>query len=314
MRPRLLACWLLLLMVPVMAADPVPDPALVAELTADVAALGGRIGERNTRRYEQLVAAREHIVAAFAAAGLPVERQDYQADGRLCSNVVATVAGRDPAAPAWVVGAHYDSVRGSPGANDNGTGVAGVLALARRMKPGALTATVRLVAFVNEEPPFFQTAEMGSMVYAASLAARGERLAGMISLETIGCFSDEPGSQRFPHPSLGALYPSTGDFIAIVGNAANLPLVERLRAAFDATGCGMPSQPFAGPETLPGVGWSDHWAFWQHGYPAVMITDTAPFRDDHYHTAGDTPAHIDPIRLARVVAGALGAVRALAGP
>lgn len=308
----LLACLLALLTLPAMGTE--ADPDLVRELTADVAMLGERIGERNTKRYEQLVAARDHIIAAFTAAGLPIERQDYQADGRLCSNVIATVAGRDPTAPPWVVGAHYDSVRGSPGANDNGTGVAAVLALARRLKAGAQAAPIRLVAFVNEEPPFFQTAAMGSMVYAAALAAQGERVAGMISLETIGCFSDEEGSQRFPHPSLGALYPSTGNFVAIVGNQANQELVQRLRAAFDAAACGMPSQPFAGPEALPGVGWSDHWAFWQHGYPAVMITDTAPFRDDHYHTAGDTPAHVDQARLAQVVTGTLSALRALAGP
>ena len=304
----------LVTIVPLMAADPPVDSTLVAELTADVAMLGERIGERNTVRYDQLIAARDNISAVFTAVGLPVSRQDYQAGGRLCSNVIATVAGRDPSAPAWVVGAHYDSVRGSPGANDNGSGVAGLLALARRLKPGAQTAPIRLVAFVNEEPPFFQTAQMGSMVYAASLAAAKETIAGMISLETIGCFSDEKGSQRFPHPSLGALYPSTGNFIAIVGNAANQPLVERVRAAFDAARCGMPSQPFAGPETLPGVGWSDHWAFWQHGYAAVMITDTAPFRDDHYHTPDDKPAHVDHARLAQVVAGSLTAIRIMAGP
>jgi Zn-dependent M28 family amino/carboxypeptidase len=314
MRRPALACLLLALTMPAMAAEPIADPALVAELTADVAHLGERIGERNTQRYEQLVAARDHILAAFAAAGLPVERQDYQAGGRLCSNVVATVAGRDAGAPLWVVGAHYDTVPGSPGANDNGTGVAALLALARRLRAGELATPLRLVAFVNEEPPFFQTAAMGSMVYAKSLAARGERVAGMISLETIGCFSDQPHSQRFPHPALGELYPDTGNFVAIVGNEANRPLVDRLHAAFSASGCGMPSEAFAGPEALPGVGWSDHWAFWQHGFPAVMITDTAPFRDDHYHTAGDTPAHVDHARLAQVVVGVHAALRVLAGP
>jgi len=305
---------LLIAMLPAMAVEIPADPALIAELTADVYVLGERIGERNTQRYDGLVAARDHIAAAFTAAGLVVERQDYQAAGRLCSNLIATIAGRDPAAPPWVVGAHYDSVRGGPGANDNGTGVAALLALARRLKPGAQAAPIRLVAFVNEEPPFFQTALMGSMVYAASLAARGERLAGMVSLETIGCFLDQPGTQRFPDPALATLYPSTGNFVAIVGNTANAALVTRLRDAFDLAGCGMPSQPFAGPEALPGVGWSDHWAFWQHGYAAVMITDTAPFRDEHYHTPTDLPANVDHPRLAQVVIGMCSALRALAGP
>ena len=310
----LLACLWFAATLPAMTVEPAPDPVLVAELTADVAMLGDRIGERNTVRYEQLTAARDHIIAAFTAAGLAVVRQDYQADGRQCSNIIATVAGRDPTAPGWVVGAHYDSAIGSPGGNDNGTGVAAVLALARRLQPGVQTASIRLVAFVNEEPPFFQTAAMGSMVYAASLAAQGERLAGMISLETIGCFSDQAGSQHFPDSALAAIYPSTGNFVALVGNTANHALVQRVRAAFDAAACGMPTQPFAGPEALPGVGWSDHWAFWQHGYPAMMITDTAPFRDEHYHTATDLPVNVDQVRLARVVAGTLTAVRALAGP
>jgi Zn-dependent M28 family amino/carboxypeptidase len=205
-----------------------------------------------------------------------------------------------------VIGAHYDTVPGSPGANDNGTGVAALLALARAFPPGtALARTLRLVAFVNEEAPFAHTPDMGSFVYARACRERGDQIVAMLSLETMGCFSDEEGSQRYP-TSLRRLYPRTGSFIAFVGDAASKPLVQRVVGSFRSH-ARFPSEGAALPRIVRDAGRSDHWSFWQHGYRALMVTDTANFRYRHYHTAEDLPAEVDHARLARVVSG-LGAV------
>jgi len=190
---------------------------------------------------------------------------------------------------------------GSPGANDNGSGVAGVLALARAWAKREPSRTIRFVAFVNEEPPFFQTDLMGSLVYAKHCRDRGDKIVAMFSLETMGCYSSEKGSQKYPFP-FGLFYPSHGDFIAFVGNTSNGDLVRGSVKTFRAQ-ASFPSEGGAIPGNLPGVGWSDHWAFWQAGYPAIMVTDTAPFRYPYYHTAQDTPDKVDCDQLARVVDG-----------
>ncbi|WP_428939770.1 M28 family peptidase [Fontivita pretiosa] len=151
------------------------------------------------------------------------------------------------------------------------------------------------------EPPFFQTEAMGSLVYASRCKQRNENVLGMIALETIGFYTDAPNSQQYP-PPLAMLYPSTGNFIAFVGNLASLRLVQRCVGSFRAH-AQFPSEAGVAPESIPGVGWSDHWSFWQQGYPAIMVTDTAPFRYPHYHQPTDTPDKLDYDRTARVVAG-----------
>lgn len=276
------------------------ETALRAELVADVQTLAGEIGERNLRRYPQLNAAADFIEASFSRAGLQPRRGTYEVDGLACHNVEAEIRGARP--EIVVIGAHYDSVFGSPGANDNGSGVAALLALARRFagKPAGLT--LRFVAFANEEPPYFQTEQMGSFVYASRCKARGDQITAMISLETIGYFSDAPGSQTYPSPGIGAFYPSTGNFIGFVGNVRSRALVRRAIALFREQ-AKLPSEGAALPSFIPGVGWSDQWAFWQHGYPGIMITDTAPFRYPHYHEATDTPDKLDYDRFALVVSG-----------
>ncbi len=168
------------------------------------------------------------------------------------------------------------------------------------------------MAFANEEPPYFQTPAMGSVVYARRCRERGEQVVAMLSLETIGFYSDQPGSQHYPVP-FGLLYPSTGDFVGFVGNTASRALVREAIGVFRAS-ARFPSEGVAAPGALPGVGWSDHWAFWQEGYPAVMITDTAPFRNPDYHTRRDTPERLSYAPMARVVAGLERVVEALAGP
>ena len=210
-----------------------------------------------------------------------------------------------------VVGAHYDSVLGSPGADDNATGVAAVLEIARACASLRWPRTLRLVAFVNEEPPFFLGGDMGSLRYARRLREEGRNVVAMLSLETIGYYSDRPGSQQYPFP-FRFFYPERGDFVAFVGNIASRDLVRRTVASFRSQ-AGFPSEGLAAPGWITGVGWSDHWSFWQQGYPAVMVTDTAPFRYPHYHAGTDTPEKVDYERLSRVVAGLTDVVGELAG-
>jgi hypothetical protein len=270
------------------------------ELVASVQKLGGEIGERNVQFHTELTAAAEYIEQSFVSAGLRVRREGYDVRGKWCDNIEAEITGRGPG--IVVIGAHYDSVFGSPGANDNGSGVAAVLALARRFAGKPTERTLRFVAFPNEEPMHFQTDLMGSMVYARRCRERGDNITAMISLETIGYFSQKPGSQVYPVPGLGMIYPRTGNFVAFVGNLASRSLVRQALASFRMH-ARIPSEGAALPAGVPGVGWSDHWAFWQHGYRAIMVTDTAPFRYPHYHRRSDTPDKLDYDSMTRLVSG-----------
>jgi hypothetical protein len=270
------------------------------ELRADVEMLAGQIGERNLSRYSQLLAAGDFIEQSFARAGLRTRRDSYTLDNLPCHNIEAEIRGSS--SEIILVGAHYDSVFGAPGANDNGSGVAAMLALARRFAGALPSKTLRFVAFVNEEPPFFQTTRMGSFVYAAHCKARGDQINAMISLETIACFSDAPHSQKYPAPALGSFYPTTGNFIGFVSNLRSRSLLRRALSTFRVQEK-LPSEGASLPAFIPGVSWSDQWAFWKHGYPAIMVTDTAPFRYRHYHEPTDTPDKLDYDRFALVVSG-----------
>jgi Zn-dependent M28 family amino/carboxypeptidase len=201
-----------------------------------------------------------------------------------------------------VIGAHYDSVFGSPGANDNGSGVAAVLALAQRFASAKPKQTLRFVAFVNEEPPYFLSGEMGSQVYARRCKERGDKISAMISLETIGYFSDVPNSQTYPSPGLGLFYPNVGNFIGFVSNVKSRALLRRVITLFRKH-AKVPSEGASLPAFIPGVSWSDQWSFWQQGYPAIMVTDTAPFRYPYYHSSNDTPDKLDYDRFTLVVSG-----------
>ena len=268
------------------------------ELRADVQKLAGEIGERNMHHYPQLMAAADFIEKSFSSAGLQPRRDTYQLNDLPCHNIETEIHGASR--QIIVIGAHYDSVLGAPGANDNGSGMAAVLALARRLAKKQPSQTLRFVAFVNEEPPYFQTSQMGSLVYASRCKARGDQISAMISLETIGYFSDAPDSQVYPSPLLGAFYPRVGNFIGFVGNIDSRRLVRRALSRFRRAER-LPSEGAAVPAFIPGVAWSDHWSFWQQGYPAIMITDTAPFRYPHYHALTDTPDKLEYDRFALAV-------------
>jgi Zn-dependent M28 family amino/carboxypeptidase len=183
-----------------------------------------------------------------------------------------------------------------------------MLELARLHAESPAPVTVRFVAFVNEEPPYFMTAAMGSYRYAACAAARRDNIVAMISLETIGYYSGEVGSQRYPFP-FGWLLPGRGDFLAMVSNIRS---ARELRAAAKAfrSATRLPLIALPAPATIPGVAWSDHWSFWQHGYRALMLTDTALYRYPHYHLDSDTPERLDYRRMARVLTGCAAVIAA----
>ena len=275
---------------------------LAEELRKDVATLAEEIGERNVANHpRELDRAADWIQAEFAATGLSLGKQIYRADGHSCRNLHVEIPGRARPAEIVLVGAHYDSAPGTPGANDNATGVAAMLALLRRFANRPLERTLRFVAFVNEEPPYFQTDRMGSAVYARRCREQKEKIIAMLSLETIGYYSDDPKSQHYPAP-FGMLYPSEGNFIGFVGNKASADLVRQVVGAF-RNAEKFPSEGAALPDFVPGVGFSDHWSFNRQGYASVMATDTAMYRYPHYHEAEDTPDKIDFDRTARVVRG-----------
>jgi Peptidase family M28 len=285
-----------------------PDEVVLREeLRANVQKLAGEIGERNMWHYPQLNAAADFIEDSFSRAGLRTRRDSYEMGGQPCHNIEAEIPGSQQGAaasslPIIVIGAHYDSVFGSPGANDNGSGVAATLALARRFASAKPKRTLRFVAFVNEEPPYFLSGEMGSLVYARRCKERGDKISAMISLETIGYFSDAPHSQTYPSPGLGVFYPKVGNFIGFVSNVKSRTLLRRVITLFRKN-AKIPSEGASLPAFIPGVSWSDQWSFWQHGYQAIMVTDTAPFRYPYYHSSNDTPDKLDYDRFTLVVSG-----------
>ncbi|HSS65320.1 MAG TPA: M20/M25/M40 family metallo-hydrolase [Gammaproteobacteria bacterium] len=268
------------------------------------------IGERNMWHHPALGKAADYIFETFRSCEYTPLVQEFSVDGKGVRNVEALLPGADQS-QAVIVGAHYDTVPGSPGANDNATGVAAVLELARLLREFRPGREIRFVAFVNEEQPFFATEAMGSWRYAKRCASRGETISAMLSLETIGYYSDEPGSQHYPFP-FGLFYPTRGNFIGFVGNLRSGLLVRKVVESFRRN-AEFPSEAVAAPGWMTGIGWSDHWAFWKAGYPGVMVTDTALFRYTQYHTAADTQEVVDVERMARVVHGLAKVMRDLAG-
>ena len=293
-------------------------PPLTAEETALAAALARHIGviaahEHNVAHYDELETVARYLETTLESLGYSVGRQVFTADGKPVRNIDVTIeppAGRsDP--EVVVVGAHYDSARGTPGANDNATGAAAVLELARLMRDlkGVSGKRIRLVLFVNEEPPYFMTEAMGSLNYARALAARHERVVAMYSLETIGFYSSAPGSQSYPAP-FGLMFADRGDFVAFVGMLGSRALLRETVRSFRSH-TSFPTIGGVAPRAVPGIGWSDHAAFAEHGFQAVMVTETALFRYPQYHQPTDTPDKIDTEKLARVVKGIERVVREL---
>jgi len=262
------------------------------------------IGRRPAIRVDLLKKTADHLTDAFVSFGYEVTQQPVPYKKTHHLNVIAKPKGSidlPPDQPLLVIGAHYDTVSRSPGADDNASAVAGLVETARLLADNP-PASVRLVAFCPEEPPAYRTKRMGSYVYAESLKKAGVRLKGMICLEMIGFFTDIPGSQSYPVPLMNTIYPKEGNFIAIVGNILSTRWTRRVKKAF-MTGTDIPAAALNAPSLLVGIDFSDHWSFNRFGYPAVMITDTAFYRTPHYHQPSDLPDTLDYTRMAKVVDG-----------
>ena len=257
--------------------------------------------EHNVMTMPALEAVALYLETSLKESGFEVATQTYPVSLGTVRNIEVEIRGRSRADEIILIGAHYDSVYGSPGANDNGSGVAAVLELARWAKSRQPEHTWRFVLFVNEEPPYFKTELMGSRVYAKRAKQKNEKIVAMYSLETIGYFSDQADSQHYPFP-LNWFYPDRGNFIALVSNFASRKLLRQSLAAFRENAA-LPSEGIAAPGFITGIDWSDHWSFWEENYPALMVTDTAPFRYPFYHTPQDTPDKLDYTRLTLVVSG-----------
>jgi Zn-dependent M28 family amino/carboxypeptidase len=291
-----------------------PAPAEIAiqeRLRQDVRMLASDIGPRNVNKHpDALETAARYLQMRLEKLGYKVTVQEFVTDGRPTRNLEAEIRGTTRPGEIIVVGAHYDSHYETPGADDNASGVAALLEIAELLRSRKVMRTVRFVFFANEEPPYFQKRAMGSRVYAKALRQRGDAVVAMLALETMGYFVDGKRSQHYP-PPFSFWYPSVGNFLGFVGNRGSRALVERVVASFRQHAV-LPSEGLAAPGWIPGVDWSDHWSFWKEGYPGVMVTDTAPFRNPNYHKRTDTPETLDYRRLTAAVLGLVGVVTDLA--
>lgn len=277
---------------------PTTERADPAQLEADVRALVEQFSPRDYTHPENLDRAAAFLAEAFTRAGATVEEQPYDVRGVVYRNVIARFGPTE--GPRLVIGAHYDTCEPLPGADDNASGVAGLLALARSLGARPPTRPVELVAYSLEEPPFFRTAHMGSAVHARRSQEQGVSIRAMLSLEMLGYYRDEPGSQSFPLRLLGWFYPDRGNFIAVIGKLGQGHLARRI-ARLMRGASPLPVEVLVGPRAVEGLDFSDHLNYWDQGYPAVMITDTSFFRNPHYHTAQDTPDTLDYRRMAQAV-------------
>lgn len=288
------------------------DGIVREELAALVQTLAVNIGPRSYRDPVNLNAAADFVSQRLESFGYQVAAQPYQVGELMVRNIVAERRGTEQPDRVIVIGAHYDTVISSPGADDNASGVAVLLELARLHAHTRFRKTVRFVGFTLEEPPFFRSRHMGSRVYARSLKAGGEQVEAMLCLESVGYYTHDKGSQSFPWLVfwLRWRYPTTGNFITIVSNADSQPLQTLVRDALNAQ-MDLPVETYTGPWWIPGVDWSDHGSFWNEGYPAVMLTDTALFRNPHYHRPTDLPDRLDYRAMSELTRGLSGALTAL---
>jgi Zn-dependent M28 family amino/carboxypeptidase len=281
-----------------------------SDLERHVRKLAAEIGERNVFRFPALAEAADYIRQEWIGQGYDVVQQSYETKGVPCVNLEITRWGRSLEQQIILVGAHYDSVRGSPGADDNASGVAAMLEISRRLSSLTTERSVRFVAFVNEEPPFFYWKEMGSMVYARAARRRGDDIRLMISLEMLGYYDQRPKSQHYP-PLFGFFHPDRANFIAFVSNLRSRRQMRRAAGFFRAHS-DFPLEHAAALGIIPGIAWSDHLSFWRQGYRALMVTDTSFYRYPYYHSPWDVPDRLDYESLARVTEGLCATVGALA--
>jgi len=283
------------------AADP-------AQLESHVRTLSESFHPRNFRQVDNLNATADYIAGHFASAGGRVSTQPFSVNGAEYRNVSAQFGPKE--GPRWIIGAHYDTHDDTPGADDNASGVAGLLELARLFGENPPDARIELVAYPLEEPPFFGSGQMGSARHAQALNLETDPVRGVVVLEMIGYFSDEHGSQRHPSQLLRLIYPEKGNFITVVGRWEDRRFVKQMKGAMQGA-TPLPVESIAAPVEVPGIDFSDHRNYWPLDLPAIMITDTAFYRNDHYHTAGDTYDTLDYERMAMAVTAVRAAILTL---
>lgn len=277
-----------------------------------VGRLAGEIGARTYRDLDRLEGAAHYISEQFASFGYQVTRQPFVFGGHTYHNIIAERTGSTLPEALLIVGAHYDSVSTTPGADDNASGVAGVLGLARALTGTQLAKTVRFVAFALEEWPVYRSSNMASYHYAQSLKENNEKVEGMICLEMIGYFCDREGCQRYPFPFMNRIFPKTGNFISMVGNMRSKSFTEGMAKSF-RQGTTLPVVTLNAPAIVIGIDFSDHWSFGKFGYEALMVTDTAFYRNPHYHAPTDLPDTLDYARMSKVVEGLTAAIEEWGG-
>jgi Zn-dependent M28 family amino/carboxypeptidase len=291
------------------------DPVLAERLFRHVDQLAGLIGPRHLAAPSALAAAAELVTRELVDAGYAVEPQGYTIGGHEVANIVAELPGGRRQDEIVVVGAHYDTIPMTPGADDNASAVAMLIEVARLMRPLRPTRTVRFVSFPCEEKPHFYTGEMGSQVYARRCRERGERIVGMLCLEMVGYYSSEPKTQRVPDSIprwLHPVFPKRGNFLAAVGNMRSWRLSWNFRRGFKRA-VRFPLFSIVLPEKISEIRRSDNSSFWDQGYEALMLTDTSFLRNPHYHQPTDTPDTLDFDRMAQVTLGVGGGVTKVAG-
>lgn len=298
----------------------VPNMEIQNNLKKSVSVLAKDIGSRGYSQIKSLEKTVDYITSELRRYGYDVSVQSYPVgyyktsngvEGNVYKNLIAEIKGSKAPEKILVVGAHYDTVTGTPGADDNASGIAGLLELARLLRNNSFDKTVRFVAFTLEEPPFFRSRFMGSYVYTKSLNEKNTIIEGMICLEMIGYFTDIPKSQYFPLPFLKWFFPEKGNFIALVSNLQSKNFLSKVKNAFKK-GTDLPVESISTLSIIPGIDFSDHRSFWEFGYDALMVTDTAFYRNHNYHEIGDTPETLDYERLAKVVLGLKSAIEELA--
>lgn len=264
--------------------------------------LSNEIGIRSYLHIDALQKTSDYIQSEFKRFGYKPYFQSYKYNGNEYHNIIAELKGQKQPEKILIVGAHYDTVSVTPGADDNASGVAGLLALAKLLSNKNYHKTLQLVAFTLEEPPAFTAGFMGSQIYAKALKQNKELVEGMICLEMIGYFTDAKNSQSYPLPLFKTIYPDRGNFIAFVSNLSSRGFLRQAEFYFKK-GSSLPLETLSAPESVPGVDFSDHRSFWEMGYKAIMITDTAFYRNGRYHTPLDKPETLDYRRMTEVVVG-----------
>jgi Zn-dependent M28 family amino/carboxypeptidase len=272
--------------------------------------LAEEMSPRDSEHPQNLDRVASYISNHFVEAHGEVVRQPFVVNGKTYQNIIARFGPQ--IGERIVVGAHYDTAGEFPGSDDNASAVAGLLELAVLLGSASLDTRVDLVAFTLEEPPYFNTNYMGSAVHAYSLKKLNVAVRAMICLEMIGFFTDAPNSQRLPLPLMDLLYPTKGNFVAVIGKIGQGDVVRRVKKGMRISSA-LPVYSFNAPASMPGINLSDHINYWKQGYAAVMVTDTAFMRNSRYHTAEDKPDTLDYERMAMTVQGVYAAVLEIAG-